>query len=79
MTDDPRIEVGRRLQTLRDALGLSLMEIAAQAQMDKAYYRRLELGQIGARGPSDEMQQRIADAYGVDREHIFGPLMARSA
>lgn len=71
MPDELRIMWGRRLEEIRRRRGLSQMEVATRAGTDKGYYRRIERGQVGARGPSDDMRMRIAAALDVQVVDIW--------
>lgn len=66
MPIDLRTTAGERLRDRREELGLSQGEVARRAATDKAYYRRIELGEIGGRGPGDDMKTRIAAALDVN-------------
>lgn len=71
MTSNLRIAWGQRLRDLREEQGLSIGEMARRVGTDKAWYSRIEKGDIGARGPGDEMKMRIAAALGVRVEDIW--------
>lgn len=71
MTQNLATEWGRRLRELREERGLSLGEVARKAGTDKAWYSRIERGEVGARGPGDDMKMAIAAALGVQVSDIW--------
>lgn len=71
MPSNLRIEWGQRLRHRREQLGLSLCEVARRAGTGEPYYRRIERGEIGTRGPSDDMRMRIAAALSVRVEDVW--------
>lgn len=62
---------GERLRQRRETLGLSLAEVARRVGTDRAYYTRIERGEIGGRGVGDDVRIRIATALDVRVEDIW--------
>lgn len=65
---DYRVTWGSRLRELRNLVGLSQMALAAQVEIDKGYYARIERGETGV---SDDVKLRLAAAFGVQVAEIF--------
>lgn len=70
-TSNLRLRWGERIRALRKERDLSLMQVASQVGTDKGYLARIERGQIGHRGPSEDMRMRIAEVLGVREEDLF--------
>lgn len=66
-----RVQWGQRLRERREELRLSRHEVARRVGTSEPYYRRIERGEIGAQGPSDEMRMRIAGALGCRVEDVW--------
>jgi transcriptional regulator with XRE-family HTH domain len=62
-------ELGRKLRTRREELGLSTRRLAEQAGMDDATVVRLEQGAFAA--PRPDKLSRIADALGLSLADVF--------
>jgi transcriptional regulator with XRE-family HTH domain len=62
-------ELGRRLRTRREELGLSTRQLAEQAGMDDATVVRLEQGLFAA--PRPDKLSRIAEALGMSLADVF--------
>jgi transcriptional regulator with XRE-family HTH domain len=62
--------LGRRLRRLRQARGLSLVALAAQAQCSREYLRLLETGQ--QKDVTVSMARRLAKALGVSLMELLG-------
>jgi transcriptional regulator with XRE-family HTH domain len=62
-------ELGRKLRTRREELGLSTRRLAEQAGMDDATVVRLEQGLFAA--PRPDKLSRIADALGLSLADVF--------
>ena len=62
-------ELGRRLRTRREELGLSTRRLAEQADMNDATIVRLEQGLFAA--PRPDKLSRIADALGLSLADVF--------
>jgi transcriptional regulator with XRE-family HTH domain len=62
-------ELGRRLRTRREELGLSKRQLAEQVDMNDATIVRLEQGLFAA--PRPDKLSRIADALGLSLADVF--------
>lgn len=71
MPDALRIGWGNRLRELRLERGMSQMALAVASGLDKSYYARIERGEVGARGTSDDVRMRIAAGLGVQVADIW--------
>ena len=69
MSEDVRRMVGRNVQRLRKAAGLTQAELAERMGVDRAYVSGLELGQ---RNPTIVTLWHIAKALGVKVRLFFG-------
>jgi transcriptional regulator with XRE-family HTH domain len=68
MAEDVRRMVGRNVQRLRIAAGLSQAALAERMGVDRAYVSGLELGQ---RNPTIVTLWHIAEALGVKLQSFF--------
>jgi transcriptional regulator with XRE-family HTH domain len=68
MSEDVRRVVGRNVQRLRIAAGLSQAALAERMGVDRAYVSGLELGQ---RNPSVVTLWHVAEALGVRLQAFF--------
>jgi transcriptional regulator with XRE-family HTH domain len=68
MSEDVRRMVGRNVQRLRIAAGLSQAALAERMGVDRAYVSGLELGQ---RNPTVVTLWHIAEALGVRLQSFF--------
>jgi transcriptional regulator with XRE-family HTH domain len=77
MADEIDRTWGVRIRAHRQARGLSLMQLGAACDLDKAHLSRIELGQLV---PSTEIRVRIAKALEVDPNELFSyPSAERAA
>lgn len=59
---------GERIRTARHSQGLTLVQLAALAEVDQSMLSKIERGLVGT---SDETRLRIADALGVDPNELW--------
>lgn len=64
---DVRVRIGLNLQNARRKVGLSQEELAHTAKVHQTYLSGLERGK---RNPSVAVLQRIAEALGLDIDHL---------
>jgi transcriptional regulator with XRE-family HTH domain len=64
-----RSKMGARLRTLREAAGLTQLELAARSEVTHETISRLELGR---RSPRAETIERLARALGVTPAELIG-------
>jgi transcriptional regulator with XRE-family HTH domain len=62
-------ELGRLIRECRSELGLSVRQLAEQAEMNFATLSRIEQGQFAAPGP--DKLARIAEALGLSTADLF--------
>jgi transcriptional regulator with XRE-family HTH domain len=67
-TNELHSEWGRRLATAREALGLSISELARRTEIHKSHLARFELGEAGL---GDEYRIRVAAEVGQRVESLF--------
>lgn len=63
-------QLGRLVRSRRQELGLTIRQLAEQADMNFATVARIEQGQFAAPGP--DKLARIAEALGLSTADIFG-------
>jgi len=68
MSEDVRSLVGRNVQRLRIAVGMSQAALAERMGVDRAYVSGLELGQ---RNPTKLTLWHVANALGVKMQALF--------
>lgn len=61
-------KVGRRIRRFRESAGMSQMELAAEARIDKGYLGEIERGRANV---SIRLVARIADTLKVDIAEFF--------
>ncbi len=66
---DPRVDLGRRVNRLRVALGLSQEDFADRVQLDRTYVSGIERG---LRNPTLLVLVRLAHALGVSPAKLIG-------
>ncbi|WP_190868996.1 helix-turn-helix transcriptional regulator [Actinomadura sp. RB99] len=66
-----RARWGEQIKKRRLDAGLSQMEVAARAGIDKSWLSKIERGETGARGIGDEVRMGIAAALGCRVEDAF--------
>ena len=64
---DPRC--GRKIRALRKAAGMSLRDLAGEADLDYTYLSKIERGKSPS--PSTEALIRIADALDADADRLL--------
>jgi transcriptional regulator with XRE-family HTH domain len=66
------MSLARRIREAREAAGLTLEELAEQAEVSKTYIWELEKDEAGEKKPSAEILLRIADALSVTLAELLG-------
>jgi transcriptional regulator with XRE-family HTH domain len=66
------MSLARRLREAREAAGLTLDELAVQAEVSKTYLWELEKDESGDKKPSAEILLRIANALSVTIGELLG-------
>ena len=69
MEPEQAAELGRLIRERRSELGLSVRQLAEQAEMNFATLSRIEQGQFAAPGP--DKLARIAEALGISTADLF--------
>jgi len=64
------VEVGRRIRELRTEHGMSLSDVAGEADISKAYLSQIETGQV--KRPSAQVLFAIASALGTTVAALLG-------
>lgn len=63
------MDVGKRIQVIRESLGISQSELAGRISVDKSTMNRIESGERGVK--SHELS-KIADILGVSTDYLLG-------
>ena len=63
-----QIKLGKRIQKLRDSVGMSQQELAAKCNFEKSNMSRLEAGRVN---PTLSTLEKIANAIGVPIPELF--------
>src|SRR5437773_5406138 len=67
-----KMSLARRLREAREAAGMTLDELAAQAEVSKTYLWELENDDSGEKKPSAEILLRIANALSITLAELMG-------
>lgn len=79
MPKRPEETIGQRIKRYREERGLTLTQLATNADVSKSHLSELESGPDTKQGPSAEMLYRIAKALGVAMSDLLGrPVIIRS-
>ena len=70
MEPEQAVQLGRLVRSRRKELGLTIRQLAEQADMNFATVARIEQGQFAAPGP--DKLARIAGALGLSTADVFG-------
>jgi transcriptional regulator with XRE-family HTH domain len=74
MSDDVRWTIGRNVRRLREAAGITQVELAEKARMDRSSISKFEVGRAN---PSVLTLSRIAKVLQTDVQQLFRPVPER--